>query len=176
VNVEDAKLGAWWLAVLRDPALPGTVEELDVVVPVVLQIPVGVGGEPVVAITVEDDLVLVRDAAAAERPAEVLTAEKVAFDLVLEVYPPVEPDRLRDVCFGVQPWVLVHLDDPDPVVVQVLLEPLRLHQYVLRILSHDANYQISDRLLLISRIARPSGHSRCITRSPAPAAAATQAP
>ena len=74
--------------------------------------------------------------AAAEQPAEVLRAEEIPLDLVLQILPPVEPDRAGDVGFAVEGRVLVDLDDPDRVVVQVLLEPLRLHEHVVRILSH----------------------------------------
>ena len=79
---------------------------------------------------------VVRDPAAAEQRAELLRAEEVALDLVLEVVLPVEADRARNVGLPVQGRVLVDLDDPDRVVVQVLLEPLRLDQYVLRVVSH----------------------------------------
>jgi YVTN family beta-propeller protein len=46
-------------ASLRDPALARAVEQLDVVVAVVLEVPVGVRREPVVAIAVKDDLMVV---------------------------------------------------------------------------------------------------------------------
>ena len=53
-------------------------------------------------------------------------AEEVAPDLVLEVGLPVEADRARDVGLGVQRGVLVDLDDADRVVVEVVLDPLRV--------------------------------------------------
>ena len=80
---------------------------------VVLQVPVGVGREPVVAVAVEHDRVLVGDTAPAEQRAEVPRAEEVAPDLVLEVALPVEPDRPGDVGLGVELRVLVDLDDAD---------------------------------------------------------------
>ena len=100
-------------ATLADPLLARTVEQSDVVVPVVLEVPVGVGGEPVVAVAVEHDLVVVGDSARAEQLAERLGVEEVALDLVLEVLLPVEADRARDVRFGVERRVLVDLDDAD---------------------------------------------------------------
>ena len=81
---------------------------------------------------------LVGDPAASEEPAEVLGHQEVAPDLILEVLLPVESDRPRDVRLAVQIRVLVHLGDADRVVVQMLLEPLRLDQDVLRILGHGS--------------------------------------
>ena len=46
-------------AALGDPALARTVEQSDVAVTVVREVPVGVGGEPVIAVAVEDDQVVV---------------------------------------------------------------------------------------------------------------------
>ena len=123
-------------AALADPLLARTVEQLDVVVPVVLEVPVGVGREPVVAVAVEHDQVVVGDPARAEQLAEGLGAEEVALDLVLEVLLPVEADRARDVRLGVERRVLVDLDDADRIVVEVILEPLGVDQYVLRVVSH----------------------------------------
>jgi hypothetical protein len=62
-------------------------------VAVVLQIPVGVGREPVVAIAVEDDRVVVGDPARSQQRPEVLGAQEVALDLVLQVGLPVKADR-----------------------------------------------------------------------------------
>jgi hypothetical protein len=106
-------------------------------VPVVLQIPVGVGGEPVVAVAVEDDRVVVGDPAAAEELAERLGPEEVALDLVLQVLLPVEADGARDVRVGVERGVLVDLDDPNRVVFQMVLDPLGLDENVLRVVGHS---------------------------------------
>ena len=84
--------------------------------PVVVEVPVRVGREPVVAVAVENDRVVVRDAAAAEQLAEVGRAEEVALHLVLEVLLPVEADRAGDVRLGVEGRILIHLDDPDGFV------------------------------------------------------------
>ncbi len=118
------------LAVLGDPLLARAVDQLHPVVAVVEEVPVGVGGEPVVAIAIEDDGVVVGDPAAAHQLAEGLGVEEVALDLVLEVELPVEADRAGDVRLGVQRRVLVHLDDPDRVVIEVLGDPIGLHQHV----------------------------------------------
>ena len=79
---------------------------------------------------------VVGDAARAEQLAELLRAEEVALDLVLEVLLPVEADRARDVRLGVERRVLVDLDDADRVVVQVLLDPVGVDEHVLRVVSH----------------------------------------
>ena len=106
---------------------------------VVEEVPVGVGGEPVVAVAVEDDRVVVGDPAAAHQLAEVLGAEEVALDLVLEVVLPVEADRAGDVGLRVERRVLVDLEDPDRVVVQVLGDPIGLDQHVVRVVGHRAS-------------------------------------
>ena len=58
------------LAALVDPLLAAAVQDPHVVVAVELQIPVGVGGEPVVLVAVEDDGRVVADSALAEQPLE----------------------------------------------------------------------------------------------------------
>ena len=121
---------------LADPLLARAVDELDVVVAVVLQVPVRVGREPVVAVAVEHDRVLVGDAARAEERAELLRPEEVALDLVLQVGLPVESDRAGDVRLGVERRVLVDLDDADRVVVEVVLDPLGVDEDVLRVVGH----------------------------------------
>ena len=68
--------------------------------------------------------------------AEVLRAEEVALDLVLEIGLPVEADRAGDVRLGVERRVLVDLDDADRVVLQVILDPLRVDEHVLRVVRH----------------------------------------
>ena len=64
--------------------------------------------------------------------------EEVALDRVLEVLPPVEADRARDVRLGVERRVLVDLDDADGVVVEVVLHPLGVDEHVLRVVGHAA--------------------------------------
>jgi hypothetical protein len=105
-------------------------------VAVVLQVPVGVGGEPVVAVAVEDDRVVVGDPARSEQRAELLGTEEVALDLVLEILPPVEPDRAGNVRLGMERGVLVDLDDADLRIVEVVLDPLRVDEHVVGVVSH----------------------------------------
>src|SRR5262249_30588815 len=119
-----------------DPLLARAVDELDVAGAVVVQVPVGVGREPVVAIAIEDDRVFVGDPARSEEGAERVRIEEVALDLVLQVELPVEADRAGDVRLGVQRGVLVDLDDADRGIAQVLLHPVGLDEHVLRIGEH----------------------------------------
>ena len=79
---------------------------------------------------------VVRDAARAEQLAEGLGPQEVALDLVLQVLLPVEADRAGDVRLGVESGVLVDLDDADRVVVEVVLNPLGVYKYVLRVIRH----------------------------------------
>jgi hypothetical protein len=116
----------------------GAVDELHVVVAVVLEVPVRVGREPVVAVAVEHDQVLVGDPAGAEQRAERLRPEEVAPDGILQVLPPVEPDRAGDVGLGVERRVLVDLDDADAVVLEVVLDPLGVDQHVVGVVRHGA--------------------------------------
>ncbi len=125
-------------ASFADPLLARAVDQPHLVVAVVLQIPVGVRREPVVAVAIEDDRVLVGDATRAEQRAEVVRAEEIPLQLVLEVQLPVEADRPRDVCLGVERRVLIYLDDTDRVVIEMLLKPRRVNEHLLRVLRHGS--------------------------------------
>ncbi|HET9163295.1 MAG TPA: hypothetical protein VFN89_07635 [Solirubrobacterales bacterium] len=113
---------------------------------VVEEVPVGVGGEPVVAVAVEDDGVVVGDAAAPHQLAEGLGVEEVPADLVLEVCLPIKADRAGDVALKVEGRVLIDLDDPDRVVVEVLGDPVGIDQYVLFV----AHFSLQKSLVAIA--------------------------
>src|SRR3712207_8419766 len=68
------------LAPLGDPLLPRAVHEQDLLVAVVLQVPVGVGGEPVVAIAVQDDRVVRSE----EHTSELQSRQYLVCRLLLE--------------------------------------------------------------------------------------------
>jgi hypothetical protein len=68
-----------------------------------------------------------------EQLSEGVRRQEVAFDLVLEVELPVEPDGAGDVRLGVQGGLLVDLDDPDAGVVEMVLHPLRVDEHVFRV-------------------------------------------
>ena len=98
------------LAGVELPLLAAAVEELDVLVAVELEVPVGVGGEPVVVAAVEDHGVVVADAPLGQQRLELRLVDEVAADLVLEVGGPVELDGALDVALVVRRGVLVDLD------------------------------------------------------------------
>jgi hypothetical protein len=66
-------------------------------VAVQLEVPVRVGGEPVVVAAVEDHGVVVADALVRQQLRELLGVDEVALDLVLQFGLPVEPDGAGDV-------------------------------------------------------------------------------
>ncbi|GAB3310300.1 hypothetical protein GCM10027451_20890 [Geodermatophilus aquaeductus] len=112
------------------PLLATAVEELDLVVAVELEVPVGVGGEPVVVAAVEDDGVVVADALGRQQLLELLLADEVAAQRVLQVELPVELDRALDVALVVGAGVLVDLDEDDAGLADVLLGPVGGDEHV----------------------------------------------
>ena len=127
------RLVARQVAPLVDPLLAAAVEDAHVAVPVDLEVPVRVRGEPVVLVAVDDDGRVVPDSAAAEEPLERVLLDHVALDRILQVVLPVQLDRSPDVALFVEIRVLVHLGDDDVVVVQVLGDPIGGHEHRLRI-------------------------------------------
>ncbi len=112
------------LAGVELPLLAAAVEELDVLVAVELEVPVGVGREPVVVAAVQHDGVVVGDAATREELLELGLADEVTTHLVLQVGRPVELDRALDVALVVRSGVLVDLDQHHLRVVEVVRHPL----------------------------------------------------
>jgi hypothetical protein len=105
------------------------------------QVPVGVRGEPVVLVAVEHDGRLVADPALAEELLEPLLLDEVALDGVLQVLLPVQLHRTGDVSVFVQIRVLVDLRHDDVLVVQVLRQPVRGDEHLLRVavLAHPCS-------------------------------------
>jgi len=68
------KVAASWLGASVVVGRSSEIQELHVVVPVVLEVPVGIGGEPVVAIAVENNGVIVRDSVLTEELTEGIRA------------------------------------------------------------------------------------------------------
>jgi hypothetical protein len=101
-------------------------------VPVDLQVPVGVGGERVVPVPVEDHRHVVADPLRAEDALEGLAVDQVALARILEVVLPVQLDRARDVALGVETLVLVDLDHDEPRPAEVLREPAGRDEHGLR--------------------------------------------
>ena len=98
--------------------------------PIQLEVPVGVGREPVVVAAIENDGVVARDSALGEQLFELLLAHEVAPDRVLQVLLPVNLDRATDVALVVRGHVLVHFHDDDVGIVEFRLDPISVDQYV----------------------------------------------
>src|SRR6266487_5749072 len=112
------------------PLLAAAVEQLDVAVPVQLEVPVGVCGEPVVVAAVQDHGVVGGDAALGEQLLEALPVHEVPADRILQVLLPVQLDSALDVALAVCAGVLVHFDQDQSLVVQVRLRPVGIDQNV----------------------------------------------
>ena len=95
-----------------------------------LEVPVCVGGEPVVVAAVEDHGVVVGDAALGQQGAELLGVDEVTADRILQVGLPVELDGAGDVAAVVGAGVFVDLDEDDAIGVEVLLSPIGADQDV----------------------------------------------
>jgi hypothetical protein len=80
--------------------------------------------KPVVAVPVEDDRRVVRDAETAEQLLELLAADEIPFDRILEVVAPVQADSSGYVTLVVERGVLVDLGNDDVRIVEVLGEPV----------------------------------------------------
>ena len=118
------------LAGVQLPLLPAAVEQLDVLVPVEPEVPVRVGGEPVVVAAVQDHGVVVGDAALGQQRLEARPVDEVTADRVLQVLLPVDLHGPADVALVVSAGVLVDLDQDDAGVVLVRLDPVSVHQDV----------------------------------------------
>jgi hypothetical protein len=93
-------------------------------VPVVLEVPIGVGGEPVVVTAVEHHRRLGADAGLLQQPAQSLLVDVVAPQGIVQVGGPVPADRIADVPLLVGGGVLVDVDDAYVRVVDVLDDPV----------------------------------------------------
>ena len=107
-----------------------------------LEIPVRVGGEPVVLVAVEDDARVGADPAGAHQVLELGLLDDVPLDRVLEIVAPVQLDRTGDVSVLVEIRVLVHLRHDQVVVTEVRRQPLGRHQHV----GHPASFPQGSRM------------------------------
>ena len=126
------------LAGVELPLLAAAVEQPDVVVAVELEVPVGVGREPVVVAAVQHDRVVVADALRGQQRLELLLAHEVAADRVLQVLLPVQADRAPDVVLVVGGGVLVDLDEHHLRVVEVGLDPVGVDEDSFAVLGAHA--------------------------------------
>ncbi len=103
--------------------------------PVELEVPVRVGGEPVVVAAVQHDGVVVADATLGQQRLELLLVHEVAPDRILQILFPVQLDRAGDVSAVVGGGVLVHLDQHHAVVGAVFGDPVGIDEYFMP--AHD---------------------------------------
>ncbi|CNZ29293.1 Uncharacterised protein [Mycobacterium tuberculosis] len=106
------------------PLLAAAVEQLDLLMAVELEIPVRVGGEPIVVAAVQDHRVLVGDATLGQQLGELLGVDEVTFDRILQVGAPVQLDRAGNMVTVICTGVLVHFDENDLRRVQIALSPV----------------------------------------------------
>src|SRR5699024_1684888 len=118
------------LTAVEFPLFPAAVEQLDAVVAVELEVPVRVGGEPVVVAAVEDDEVVVADALGGQQLLEPGAIHEVTAHRILQFGPPVDLHRARDVAALVGGCVLVDLGEHDTGSVEIVFRPLGGDQYV----------------------------------------------
>jgi hypothetical protein len=118
------------LAAVELPLLAPAVEQLHVGVAVQLELPVGVGGEPVVVAAVEHDGVVVGDALGAQQLGEVVAVDRGRGQRAAAARSSSRGGRRSDVAAVVGGHVLVDLDEDDARVVQVGLGPVGVDEHV----------------------------------------------
>src|SRR5207245_7377195 len=116
------------LAPFQLPFLPAAIHKAHVAVPVDLEVPVGVRGEPVVVPAVEDYRVVLGDATPAEQGFERLLIHEIPPHAVLELVFPVEGDRARNMATRIRVGILVNLDQVQRRIAQPLRDPGRADQ------------------------------------------------
>src|SRR4029077_11049481 len=80
-----------------DPLFSASVDQADVLVAVIFQLPEGVGGEPVVVVAVEKDGGVAADAGLAEEALELGSFDEIAANGILKLGLPVPGDGAGDV-------------------------------------------------------------------------------
>src|SRR5205807_6618921 len=126
-----------------------------VAVAVELEVPVRVGGEPVVVAAVEDDGVVVADAARRQERLELLLVDEVPAYRVLQVLLPVQLHGAGKVAAVVGGGVLVDLDEDHAGPVEVLLGPVGRHEY--RVATHGLPLEWDGWARARRRRAEPDG-------------------
>src|SRR5262249_51273466 len=132
------------------PLLAAAVEQFHVLVPVQLEIPVRVGGEPVVIAAVQDNGVFIGDTAGRQQVGELATVDEVASNRILQIRAPVELDRALDVPAVVGGGVLVYLDEHDARGVEVFFGPVDSDQDV--VASHPNPFNDELTLTFSNRV------------------------
>ena len=103
---------------------------------VVLEKPEEPRREPVVVIAVRDDGRCRRDPILCKQLLELALLDEVPDRMLLQVRPPVESDRTRDVTLVIRGGVDIHLERADVGVLGMVGEPICLDEHVFGIGSH----------------------------------------
>src|SRR5215204_3718105 len=112
-------------APLRFPFYPSTVHNLHIVVSEEPEHPEGVGGPPVVLVTVEDNRRIRGDAQLRHEVGEVLRVQVITHKRIIEVLDPVYLHGVGYMTYVIEEHVLIRFDYADVLrVVQVLCDPL----------------------------------------------------
>src|SRR5882762_4079678 len=107
-----------------EPFLAAAVDEANVLMAIKLQLPEGVGGEPVVVVAIEKDGGVIGNAGGAEKLFESGLVDQVAADVVLELGLPVPADGAGDVALVVGSGVDVDFDEADVGGIEILSGPI----------------------------------------------------
>src|SRR5229473_4232883 len=112
------------LALFFKPLFAAAVDEADVLVAVVFQLPEGVSGEPVVVITIQKNGRVIGNARGAEKFFESGLVDQIAADVVLELGLPVPSDGAGDVSLIVGGGVHVNFDKAEIRGIKIVSGPI----------------------------------------------------
>ena len=121
------------------PLGASAVHQLDVVVAVVLQLPEGPSGKPVVVVTVENDRGVVVDSRRTQQVLQFVLADQVPANRGLKLRLPVPTHRAGDVALVVGRRVYTHFHQPYVVIAAVRSHPISVHQrFWMCVVCHDS--------------------------------------
>src|SRR5438874_5643821 len=125
-------LGLWYFAghfpALRLPLIAAPVEDLYILMPEQAEGPECITSPPIGFVAIEYAGRFGGNPIATTYFGKFLGRDVITNDRILQVGPPIDVDRSRDVSCIVEQNVLVRFDDADIRMLQVFREPFRLHQ------------------------------------------------
>ena len=99
--------------------------------------PEPIGGKPVIIIAVKNHGITWRNPGAADKLFEILRADDVAANLILELCLPVETDGAREVSRLIGFRIYVNFDEFDTGLAKILLDPVCIYEDIgIRVISH----------------------------------------
>ena len=116
------------LAALGFPLRAAAVHDLQVLVAVQFEEPVRICCPPVILVAIEDDRRVVRDAIAAHQLRELLRADEIPHERVLQVRRPINLHSAGDMADLVEQDVLITLNEANARIVEMIGDPLRSKQ------------------------------------------------